>query len=50
MQHTNIITIKGIIISKKARKKENLSESFTDITVLVDVAQTSSLVYFALKY
>lgn len=50
MRHTNIIVIKNIIILKKVREKEKLSENIADITVLAKMAQTSSLVDLTQKY
>ena len=38
MRHTNIITMKDVIILKKTKKKEKLSESLADTTALAEVA------------
>lgn len=47
MSHTNIIAIKDRIILKKAKKKEKLSETIINTTVVAKVAQKLSLVEFA---
>ena len=38
IRHTNIITIKDVIIKEKARKKTRLSESIADTIALIEVA------------
>ena len=47
--HTNIITIKDVIILEKTKEKK-LSEGPADTTVLGEVGQASSLVDFTWKY
>lgn len=49
MRHTNIKSVKIIIILKKA-KDQKLSKRFLDTTTLAEVAQVLSLVDFAWIY
>ena len=50
VRHTNIITMKDVIIKEKAMKKERLLESITDTTAPAEVAQALSLIDLAGKY
>ncbi len=50
VRHTNIITMKDMIISKKAKEKEILLEDIADTTVLAEVAWVLSVVDLAGRY
>ena len=48
--HTNIIAMKDVIISEKAREEKMQSESIADMTALAKVAWVSSFVDLAERY
>ena len=50
IRHTNIITIKDVIIEQKTREKKRLSESIVDTNALAKVSQTLSLLDLARQY
>ena len=50
MRHINIIAMKDMIISEKAREEETLSEDITNTTVPANVAVILSLVSLTGRY
>ena len=50
MRHINIIAMKDVIISEKAREEKMLSEGIVDMTALAEIARVSSSVDFAERY
>ena len=50
ISHTNIIVIKDVIISKKARKEEIVSEGIVETTAPVEIARVLSIVNLAGRY